>query len=737
MRYCCRSPLRQEDLKWARTRSPARTCTCPARTADGAGNGGVQRIYAPRLVPLFRRPARLLAAYGAVYALWGQLFLLRDPGRMLGCDRSPPLMPLGWLHLSDLHQTVRSHGWLEEPRKRRVCAHLERVHKEIGSVDVVFVTGDLTMRGAPEEFEAVQRSLEQLLDLLRGFGSSPCVLAVPGNHDLARPSDPSIAGLRALRNWSQDPEVRSDFWNDPASPGRCLVDRALQPYGAWWTRLLATMPPKRVREVRTGLLPGDFTATIVKDGMHIGIAGLCSSFLQIISDDHRGRLAVDPVQLRMAAGGDVSDWIMRHDAALLLTHHGPEWLLPNELARYRRFVHPERRFAAHLTAHGHDETVEQQGSRSIVRAHAFFGKEPFEYSTSRDGRRFGYNAGTLARTTDAEKLLLEGSSFIWGGRGAIYKRTRFRLDVARFPRFTKATLGLLERAELRDALHDSYNTAESVRQFLDTAGLKTGLQRPGGAAIDVLHTGLCRAAPAKLRKLVAVAAGESRNVRRIEAAFCALECVLKPHGPPDGHPGTVHQGLLDELYEQLIALQPAMFEAVLALLGIAADIPDVQAPRETRAIAVVRRMQRDSKTVERLSAAILDVLDKRPPSQAPAGIREAGWIALSVLGLLAAATLMAVFAELGKKQADQRRTPTAASVARLLVQMFDDERDFDGFVFVHFSTAYRHFNSGMARDQRIAVLLKHASPAEVVNRIKRANPTKFVKLERLLEYDVA
>lgn len=645
-------------------------------------------------------------------------------------------MPFGWLHLSDLHQTVRSHGWLEEPRKSRVCGHLERLHEQMGSIDAVFVTGDLTMRGAPEEFEAVQRSLDQLLDILRGFGSTPCVLVVPGNHDLARPNEPSIAGLRALRNWSQDPEVRSDFWNDPASPGRCLVERALQPYGAWWTRLLARMP-RHVRNVQTGLLPGDFTATIVKDRMHIGIAGLCSSFLQITGDDYRGRLAIDPVQLKMAAGGDVSDWIMRHHAALLLTHHGPEWFFPKDVTRYQTAVYPERRFVAHLTAYKQRECDVPQDSRHIVRTHAFFGKENFEYPTPGVGRRFGHGAGKLARTTDVGKLAMEEWAYIWGGRGRFNRVLHIPREVDSFPQYTKPTPCLLERAELRDALFAVYDTTESVKTLLRAAGLKTGLQRPGGAAIDVLHTGLCRAKPANLRKLVAVALAECPNARRIDAAFGALECALRPDDASEVQPGTAHQDLLGELYEQLVALQPAMFEAVLALLGIAADTPDVWAPRVTRAIAVVRRMERDAKTVERLGAAILGVLGKPPPPQASAGIREAGWIALSVLGLLAAATLTALFVEIDKKRADQRRSPTAASVRRLLTQVFEDERDFDGFVLVHFSSAYRQFNSGMTREHRISVLLKKTSPAEIVERIKRASPTKFVKLEHLLEYDAA
>ena len=78
-------------------------------------------------------------------------------------------------HLSDLH--IRPPGQLAYQRVD-TAAHLQRCVRRIGSLvpqpDAVIVTGDLTDRGAPEEYE-------HLLALLAPVG--PPIYVIPGNHD--------------------------------------------------------------------------------------------------------------------------------------------------------------------------------------------------------------------------------------------------------------------------------------------------------------------------------------------------------------------------------------------------------------------------------------------------------------------------------------------------------------------------------------------------------------------------
>jgi hypothetical protein len=67
--------------------------------------------------------------------------------------------------------------------------------------------------------------------------------------------------------------------------------------------------------------------------------------------------------------------------------------------------------------------------------------------------------------------------------------------------------------------------------------------------------------------------------------------------------------------------------------------------------------------------------------------------------------------------------------------MFDDERDFDGFVLDHYPVAYRRFTNGMNRTHRIGLLLQEAQGADVVAKLKRSHPTAFAAHQRVLDYE--
>jgi hypothetical protein len=50
------------------------------------------------------------------------------------------------------------------------------------------------------------------------MGSNPVFLAVPGNHDLARPNNPQDPILVALIGSWDNADVQNSFWEDSASP---------------------------------------------------------------------------------------------------------------------------------------------------------------------------------------------------------------------------------------------------------------------------------------------------------------------------------------------------------------------------------------------------------------------------------------------------------------------------------------------------------------------------------------
>src|SRR4051812_400041 len=92
-----------------------------------------------------------------------------------------------WLHFTDLHQGLESQGWLWPGVRDILFADLEQLHRRCGPWDLVLFSGDLTQRGSAEEFTKFNATLDQLFAHLKALGSTPSLLAVPGNHDLIRP----------------------------------------------------------------------------------------------------------------------------------------------------------------------------------------------------------------------------------------------------------------------------------------------------------------------------------------------------------------------------------------------------------------------------------------------------------------------------------------------------------------------------------------------------------------------
>lgn len=654
---------------------------------------------------------------------------------------------IGWLHLADLHWTLRRPGFMAPAVRAALQEDLARLHRRAGPWDLVIVAGDLSYRGASEELVAADQALGWLLSFLRELGSDPCLLAVPGNHDLSRPRDPSPSALRALRRWHEDPSVREEFWNDPESPARRLVDRALEPYERWWNK--QEFPP-HVR-VRRGLLPGDFTATVEKDGLRFGVAGLCTTFLQVTGDDYEGRLAVSPHQLTVAAGGDVPAWVAQHDAAILVTHHPASWLAEDERRRFDAAIHPAGRFTAHLSAHLHDKThLIEEGERVQVQCESLLGIESWEDRRGNPGeRRFGYSAAKLS----LEEGWLRVFPRTWRGERWRPASDLVDLDdaevkelpVTRFPRVEEPGASPLpERAALRDALASFYRSPDDVRRLAAEAGFRFGNRRSAGAAVDLWHAAVTEAEHReRLSDLVKIARLEYPGSTALEEAWAAYErasaSVARPRSPRHG---TEEEKLADTLCEELAKLPSSAFEAVVSTLALSDDVPGTATPQTTRAMAVVRLMERQSAAgLQRLMAVMLHVRGTKPsvPPRAPLATDDDSWLPVLLVGVLSGVTvgflLGLAAANFAQTSSERRRSPTRSSVARLLAIMFADERDFDGFVLDHYPAVYRRFTNGMNRAYRIDLLLQSADPADIVTRLKRSHSSIFTEHERVLDYE--
>lgn len=311
---------------------------------------------------------------------------------------------IGWLHLSDLHQGLAddAHRW---PSVRHTFFDdLSRLHDRTGPWDIVLFSGDLTQRGTHEEFARVDETLNRLWGRFAKLGSTPALMAVPGNHDVARPRR-ATAVVKVMQQWFKDTEISGEFWSSAENEYRRAVDEAFAPYRAFIER----RPRPRGFTFHAGGLPGDGSVSFQRDGMSVAVVGLNSAFLQLEGGEYRGKLEVSPNQLRAACpGDDPHAWLAGHDITLLLTHHPIEWLHRDARETFLSDVAPPGRFFMHLFGHAHETLARKRISdggaptQRFEQAPSLFGLET--WGACAGERVHGYAAARVTIEGDVGEL---------------------------------------------------------------------------------------------------------------------------------------------------------------------------------------------------------------------------------------------------------------------------------------------------------------------------------------------
>ncbi|HYE61128.1 MAG TPA: metallophosphoesterase [Phycisphaerales bacterium] len=312
---------------------------------------------------------------------------------------------INWLHLSDLHLGLDGDAWLWPKVKHDLFVDLERMLARNGAIDLVFFTGDFVQRGNEAEYAQLNHLLQELWDVLGKGGSTPFLCAVPGNHDIVRP-DPGSSVLKAMTSlWWEDQSVRDHFWRDPNADTRALVATALENYMRW----LDSVPVPLLRDTE-GCIPGDFSATFNKGSVSLGIVGLNTTFLQVAAGNFLGKLDVHMSQIARVCDGDAEGWVRARTAAVLLTHHAPDWFDPRGLRRFQDEIYPPGRFVGHFCGHLHEANVIDAfeggtGARRLRQASSLFGLEGWGDAQVQK-RTHGYTAGQYSfdGTALTEKL---------------------------------------------------------------------------------------------------------------------------------------------------------------------------------------------------------------------------------------------------------------------------------------------------------------------------------------------
>ena len=307
-----------------------------------------------------------------------------------------------WLHLTDLHVGQSSHNWLWPNFKKVFTDDLERIIKQVGGIDALIFSGDLTQKALPEEFESFTNLLSELYERFDQWGSKPLFFSVPGNHDLTRP-DPEMQESLLINRWWSEPVVAKNFWKNGSSVYRIHIEKAFKNYMGLDSKLKRCGIP--LFETIKGIVPGDISAEADFGGFSVGLVGLNSSFLQIGDGDYKSKLDLDPRQLLAITNNDPDDWCSKHDVNFLITHHPSDWFNSQALKNYETEIYPPGRFTAHMYGHMHESSslTYSRGAgpnRKNIQGPSIFGLEHLKGSAL--SRSHGYSVGRIsAKDTSA------------------------------------------------------------------------------------------------------------------------------------------------------------------------------------------------------------------------------------------------------------------------------------------------------------------------------------------------
>jgi len=318
--------------------------------------------------------------------------------------------PIRWLHLSDLHYGCPGKELWEqvEPDFRR---SVERRVAEDGPPDLVLFTGDLAFSGKPEEYEEVDRFLDDLLGWLTSNGGpEPVLLPVPGNHDLIRPEGTDARTYHILRSLdvTTDDSVVEDLYQELwKERDASFVEPLFAGYRGWFEKRIRPQLEKRGR-VHFSHFPCDYTFEVNPDGAFpLAVVGLNATWLQYTGGEFEGRLLLPLEQLRAALAPPeeckpygVFD---RCDRSLLLIHQPPSWLSDRGHEIFDADIYPSGRLTACLYGHMHEARSRYFVSagaepKTLFQSPSLFGLE--KWGKSDEDRVMGFTWGTL--TQDGE-----------------------------------------------------------------------------------------------------------------------------------------------------------------------------------------------------------------------------------------------------------------------------------------------------------------------------------------------
>lgn len=341
------------------------------------------------------------------------------------------LQSLNWLLLSDIHVGMGDLEVLWPTAKHAFFEDIKKLHATNGEIDFVVFAGDLAYKGVTPEYDRFNIVLGELWSVFAGLGFNPPLVALPGNHDLSRPSDSNPA-TPMLKQWWDQKSARETLFKG-TNHYRDLISDVFSAYTNWSKSPL----PHGIKLLadNEGLLPGDSSTVVEKNGLRVGVVCLNSTWLQLGNENYEGKLHVDSRQLLALTKDDPTVWCQSNDLNILVTHHPLGWLEPSSRKQFESEINPPGRFDIHVYGHMHEAASEVTSSSGSQQRITFQSRSVFglEYVGDKiTERSHGYAWFTYKREEEADRLFCKPRALFRqnSGKAKIVQDHNFELDDA-------------------------------------------------------------------------------------------------------------------------------------------------------------------------------------------------------------------------------------------------------------------------------------------------------------------
>jgi len=326
------------------------------------------------------------------------------------------------MHISDFHVGMAGASNLWVQVKERLHQDVRRHIEEVGNIDLVVFSGDITQKSAAEEFEAAFSELVELWEVFESAGCCPKLFIVPGNHDLNRVKAEGSALLSALDAWRKRASNAVSLLGKAEHSYRKETFEQFSEYLKFIERLKQSVIPVLCDTV--GALPGDCSGVLEVNGLKIGVVGLNTAWSQLENSKKEGDLEFSADQIHHAVEGEITKWISSNNLNFLVTHHPVSWLVPDARTDFINEVNPLGRFDAHLFGHMHEhravgQEYSQNARKRDIQVASLFGLE--KAADGKIDRAHGYYFASVSPEVSELRIWPRSAQQVTGGGWRVYE----------------------------------------------------------------------------------------------------------------------------------------------------------------------------------------------------------------------------------------------------------------------------------------------------------------------------